>query len=101
MQIAALSIAWLAFVVYVASIYSGLPEVIPVHFGFDGVANRYGSKVELLILVALSAIFPAMNAVFALKFGKYNKGMSVFLGIIFLLAIGLFAFVVNQMVSAI
>lgn len=100
-QIAAVTIAWLAFVAYVASIYAGLPDVIPVHFGFDGVPNRYGSKVELLILVAFSAIFPAMNAVFALKFGKYNKGMTVFLGVVFLLAIGLFAFVVNQIVSAI
>lgn len=100
-QIVAVSIAWLALVAYVASIYPGLPDVIPVHFGFDGVANRYGSKVELLILIAFSAIFPAMNAAFALKFSKYNKGMSVFLGVLFLLAIGLFAFVVNQMASAI
>ena len=100
-QIAAVTIAWLALIAYVASIYPGLPDVIPVHFGFDGVPNRYGSKVELLLFVAFSTIFPAMNAVFALKFGKYNKGLTVFLGVVFTLAIGLFAFVVNQMVSAI
>ncbi|MCX6649811.1 MAG: PH domain-containing protein [Candidatus Bathyarchaeota archaeon] len=100
-QIAAVTIAWLALVAYVASIYPGLPEVIPVHFGFDGVPNRYGSKVEMLLLVALSALFPALNAVLILKGGKYNRGLTVFLGVVFLLAVGLFALVVNQIVSAI
>jgi hypothetical protein len=100
-QVAVVTIAWLALVAYVASIYPGLPEVIPVHFGLDGVPNRYGGKVEMLLLVALSALFPALNAVFALKFGKYNKGLIVFLGVVFLLTLGLFALVVNQMVQAI
>jgi len=100
-QVGVVTIAWLALVSYVAVIYPGLPEVIPVHFGFDGVPNKYGSKVEMLVLVALSTLFPALNAFFALKFGKYNRGLNVFLAVVFLLAICLFAVAVNQMASAI
>jgi hypothetical protein len=100
-QVAMVAIAWLAFVYYVASIYPELPEIIPVHFGLNGVPNRYGSKVELLTLVAVSALFPTLNTVFAVKFGKYTKGLTVFLSVVFLLAIGLFALVVNQILQAI
>jgi hypothetical protein len=99
-QIMVLIVAWLAFALYVASVYPSLPEVIPVHFGLDGVPNRFGSKVEMLWLVGLSALFPTLNAVFVLKYGKYNRRMTVFLGVVFLLAIGLFAFVFNQILSA-
>jgi hypothetical protein len=100
-QIAVVTVAWLAFIAYVAAIYPGLPDIIPVHFGLDGVPNRYGSKTEMLVLVALSAMFPAMNAFFAVKFGKYNGGLNAFLGFVFLLAIGLFIFAVNQMATTI
>ncbi len=100
-QVVVVAIAWLTLTAYVAYIYPGLPDVIPVHFGFNGVPNRYGSKVEMLFLVVLSALFPVLNTVFALKFGKYNKGLTVFLGVVFLLAIGLFALVVNQILQAI
>jgi len=99
-QVAVVTIAWLALATYVASIYPGLPEVIPVHFSLDGVPNRFGSKVEMLMLVVLSALFPTLNAVFIIKFGKYNKGLTVFLGVVFLFALGLFAIVVNQIVWA-
>ncbi len=40
-QVTVVAIAWLAFVIYVASIYD-LPDIIPVHFGLDGVPNRFG-----------------------------------------------------------
>jgi hypothetical protein len=100
-QIAVVTLAWLALAAYIATIYPGLPEVIPVHFGLNGVPNRYGSKVEMLYLVALSTIFPIMNAVFALKFGKYNKVLNIFLSVVFLLALGLFGLVVNQILQAI
>lgn len=100
-QIAVVTVAWLAFIAYVAVIYPGLPDTIPVHFGLDGVPNRYGSKAEMLVLVALSAMFPAMNAFFAVKFGKYNGSLNAFLGFVFLLAIGLFAFAVNQMATTV
>ena len=101
LQVAAVGIAWLALVAYVASIYPILPEVIPVHFGLNGVPNRYGSKVELLILLAVSALFPTLNTIFTLKVGKYSKRLNLFLSFIFLLAVGLFAFVVYQIIQSI
>jgi len=51
--------------------------------------------------VAVSAIFPSLNTVFAVKFGKYNEVLTVFLSIIFLLAVGLFVLAVKQMLQAI
>lgn len=100
-QVAVVAIAWLTLAAYVASIYPGLPGIIPVHFGLNGIPNRYGSKAEILILVAVSALFPMLNAVFAIKFGKYNRGLAVFLSVVFLLAVGLFALVVNRILQAI
>lgn len=100
-QIAVLWIAWLTLVTYVAQIYSGVPEIIPVHFGLNGVPNRYGNKFELILLVAVSTLFPALNTVFSVKFGRYNKGLTVFLSVIFMLALGLFALIVNQILQAI
>jgi hypothetical protein len=78
-----------------------LPDVIPVHFGLNGVPNRWGSKNELILLAGIATIFPVMNAVFNFKFGKYNKELTTFLSFVFLLAIGLFVIVVNQMVNAV
>ncbi len=100
-QVAVVAIAWLVLIYYVASVYSGLPDIIPVHFGLDGVPNRYGSKVELIVLVAVSALFPSLNTVFAIKYGKYINGLTLFLSVVFLLAVGLFALVVNQILQAI
>jgi hypothetical protein len=100
-QVSIVAIAWLALVINVATIYPGLPEIIPVHFGLNGVPNRYGNKTELLILMTLSALFPSLNTVFTLKYGKYNKCLNLFLSVVFLLAIGLFALVVNQILQAI
>jgi hypothetical protein len=100
-QVTVLWIAWLAFVLYVAQIYTGLPETIPVHFGLNGIPNRYGNKSELILFVAVSTLFPALNTVFALKYGKYNKGLTVFLSAVFLLALGLFSLVVGQILQAI
>jgi len=100
-QIAIVGLAWIGLVYYVASIYPNLPEIIPVHFGLNGVPNRYGSKMELILMMVVSFIFPFLNTVFALKYGKYNKGLTVFLSVVFLLVIGLFAVIVNQIVQAI
>lgn len=45
--------------IYTASIYSSLPETIPVHFDIDGKPNGYGNKNTLwfitLLLAAVSA----------------------------------------------
>lgn len=49
-----LVIAAVPFLVY-ASIYRSLPSEIPVHYSFDGIADRFASKlsVEALLLCAL------------------------------------------------
>ncbi len=100
-QIAVVATAWLALALWVVYLYPGLPATIPVHFGLNGVPNRYGSKAELLVLVAVSGLFPSLNAVFALKFGRYSRGLTMFLGVVFLMAVGLFALVVSQILQAI
>lgn len=47
--------------IYTASIYSSLPETIPVHFDIDGKPNGYGNKNTLwFITLLLSAISAGM-----------------------------------------
>ena len=75
---------------YVLSIYPTLLEVIAVHFDFDWNPNRWAHKSELFVILGIAAMFPAINTVMALKFGKYGKETIVFLGAIFLAAIAVF-----------
>jgi uncharacterized membrane protein len=42
--------------VYLAYLWSGLPDSVPVHWNFQGEVDRYGSKAELLILTFLPLI---------------------------------------------
>jgi hypothetical protein len=100
-QVAIITIAWVGLIAYIVYIYPGLPEVIPVHFDLNGIPNRWGNKNELFLLAGVAAIFPLMNAVFAFKFGKFNKGLTTFLSFVFLLTLGLFFYAVNQMVQAV
>ena len=41
----------------VAAVYSRLPDQVPMHWGFDGEINRYGSKNELWLMAALGPLF--------------------------------------------
>jgi hypothetical protein len=68
---------------------------VALHFGFDGVANRFGDKSELLWLAGIGALFPIINAILTLKFGKYERGLVILLGIIFIISIALFVYVIN------
>ena len=43
--------------VLVAAFYSRLPDQVPMHWGFDGEINRYGSKNELWLMAALGPLF--------------------------------------------
>ncbi len=46
------------------------PDTIPTHYGFDGTANRWGSKYEMLIIPVIMIAFVALM----LFIGKYaNK----------------------------
>jgi len=64
---AAALVVWLLPAAYLFFIYSSLPQIVPVHYGLNGVVNRYGNKGEFLTtsLVLLSA--PAL-AYLVLKF---------------------------------
>ena len=82
-------------------VYPGLPDVIPVHFGLDGTPNRWGSKVELFLIVAVALLFPVLNAVFTVSYSRYSRAMSIFLSTIFLLSVLVFGVIISVMVSAV
>ena len=42
--------------IYLAIVWSGLPQTIPVHFNLQGTADRYGSKNTLLIAMLVVSI---------------------------------------------
>ncbi|MHC5596804.1 MAG: DUF1648 domain-containing protein [Nostoc sp.] len=50
--------------------WSTLPDTIPVHFGFDGQANGWGSKkvLWLLPIIGLAGLLSSTNSRFQLKF---------------------------------
>jgi uncharacterized membrane protein len=47
-----------------------LPDTIPVHYGFDGTADRYGSKYETLILPVMAIPFGYLMLFMAKQSGK-------------------------------
>ena len=49
-------IIWLLPVSYFAKVYNTLPLTVPMHFGFEGKADRFGSKDELIWLFAVLSI---------------------------------------------
>lgn len=60
------ALAWLIvlelIVIWVLAIYSylTLPQVVPVHFGWNGEPTRYGEKIELLFLAVPLSIAPSI-----------------------------------------
>ena len=54
------SIAGILFIwVYVIIRYTSLPEIIPVHFSFDGKADNYGSRATIFIMPAIITVVTA------------------------------------------
>jgi uncharacterized membrane protein len=52
-------IIWLIIIapaVYLAIEWNKLPERVPIHFNLKGIADRYGSKNELIILIAVLSV---------------------------------------------
>ncbi len=98
-QVLTVCLAYLAFLGYFFWVYFSLPQIVPVHFGFDGVANRFADKSELLWLAGTAGVFPAINALLTLKFGKYERGMVVLLGAIFVVVIAVFVYSINTIVT--
>ena len=95
MQVLAVSAMYIAFLGYFLWVYFQLPQIVPLHFGFNGVANRFGDKSELLWLAGISAILPIINAILTLKFGKYERGLVILLGTIFIISVAIFVYVIN------
>jgi len=91
----AVSAMYIAFLGYFLWVYFQLPQIVPLHFGFNGVANRFGDKSELLWLAGISAMLPIINAILTLKFGKYERGLVILLGTIFIISVAIFVYVIN------
>ena len=51
-----------------------LPDIIPVHYGADGVINRYGSKYEGFIIAAVTGMTGIMLWIIPTLQRKYAKG---------------------------
>lgn len=56
LQEAVIVILAIAPLAYLAFIYSGLPDQVPMHFNSDGVADRMGDKKELWLLAVILSI---------------------------------------------
>lgn len=82
LQVLVVAAVYAGFLAYVLWVYPSLPEVMPVHSGLDGKPDRWGHKSELLAVPVIAAFFPLLHAVLALKFGRYDKALTIFLSII-------------------
>ncbi len=89
-QVLAVASAFVVFLAYLVWIYPSLPEIIPVNFDINWNPNRWGHKSELFIIAGIGAVFPILNTILALKFGRYGKELMLFLGIVFIMFMALF-----------
>ena len=93
-QVAVVAAAFFVFLGYLLWIYPSLPEIIPVHFDLNWNPNRWAHKSELFIIAGVAAIFPVINAILSLKFGRYGRELLILLGVIFTSVIALFFWIV-------
>lgn len=93
-QVLMVATAYIVFLGYLLWIYPSLPEIIPVHFDLNWNPNRWANKSELFLIAGVAALFPAFNTVLTLKFGRYGKELTIFLGVIFIFVIALFFWIV-------
>jgi uncharacterized membrane protein len=49
-------IIWLLPIIYFIKIYAKLPQSVPLHFGWDGKPDRYGTKQDLIWAISLLSI---------------------------------------------
>ena len=59
-----------------AALLNFLPEMIPMHFGFDGNVDRWGSKYEMLLVSAIFAVLPVVFQVIRSALAKKEKTSS-------------------------
>ena len=72
-----ISIPW----IYLAIIWNSLPDTIPVHFGLDGIPDRFGQKSEIffipIIMTAISLlVFLLLTNIYKLDPKKYATKQS-------------------------
>lgn len=89
-QVLAVTAAFVVFLGYLLWIYPSLPEIIPVHFDINWNPNRWAHKSELFIIAGVAAVFPIINAIVTIKYGRYGKELVIFLGVVFIFLIALF-----------
>ena len=94
-QVLIVAAAYIVFLGYLLRIYPSLPETIPVHFDLNWNPNRWAHKSELFLIAGVAAIFPMINTILTLKFGRYGKEVMIFLGVIFIFVIALFFEIVH------
>ena len=92
---------YVAYLGYFIWTYLSLPQIVPLHFDFNGVPNRFGDKSELLWIAGIAGIFPVINAVLSLKFGKHERGFVILLGAIFIAAMATFFAITHYTVALI
>jgi hypothetical protein len=89
-QVLVVLAAFFAFFGYLLWIFPSLPDVIPVHFDLNWTPNRWGHKSELFLIAGIAAIFPIINTVLTLKFGRHAKELMLTLGAVFVFMMALF-----------
>ena len=63
----AVLIIWLLPVLYFIKMYNIIPQTVPLHFGIDGTPDRFGSKNELMWMIAVLSIV-SMGIYFLMKY---------------------------------
>lgn len=59
--------------IYLAYIWNELPPKVPVHWGINGEANRYGDKTELLLVLVLLPLLTYVSFSIIPKIDPKNK----------------------------
>ena len=56
--------------IYTAVMYRSIPDTMPMHFGIDGTVDRWGSKSQLILLVAVFLLAAAVITFNVISFEK-------------------------------
>ncbi len=59
--------------VYLAYVWNSLPEKVPIHWNIEGEIDRYGSKLEMALLVLLLPLVTYLMFLIIPKFDRKNK----------------------------
>jgi hypothetical protein len=101
LQVFVVTAVYAVYLGYFIWVYLSLPQIVPLHFGFDGVPNRFGDKSELLWIAGIAGVFPVINAVLSLKFGKHERGFVILLGAVFIAVMAMFFAITHYTVAMI